>query len=129
MEIRSKNEYKSHLAIIRFLENETSSGNEVFNRMKPVIDKMKREARKYANAPDDGSRVVKDYGIDGAILLQPLPESIHDYESAEMYFDDNMKYVCLPSMYDCTGQLFTSWYKLVNRNGRFYAYHSVCRDV
>mgnify|MGYP000367666834 CR=1 FL=1 len=31
--------------------------------------------------------------------------------------------------YDCTGQEFTSWYRLFQRRGHWYAYHMVSRDV
>ena len=34
-----------------------------------------------------------------------------------------------PSAYDCTGQAFTSWYKVFVRGGRFWAYHHVSVDV
>ena len=34
-----------------------------------------------------------------------------------------------PSAYDCTGQAFTSWYKVFARGGRFWAYHRVSVDV
>lgn len=34
-----------------------------------------------------------------------------------------------PSAYDCTGQAFTSWYKVFVRGGRFWAYHRVSVDV
>ena len=35
----------------------------------------------------------------------------------------------VPSQYDCTGQLFTNWFKLIRRRGHWFAYHSIGRDV
>ena len=59
----------------------------------------------------------------------PLPKTITDEETAREWFEYNEYMHIRPSMYDCTGQLFTSWYKIIERNGRFYAYHCVSLDV
>ena len=74
-------------------------------------------------------RIVKNYGMDGFVLLIELPEWVKTYEDAEYWFEENERRVCRPSMYDCTGDSFTSWYKLFQRNGRWMCYHSVAFDL
>ena len=105
------------------------------------IVKTKRELRSYANrnsTVDVGMgfmverRIVKDYGIDGYVELVSIPEvfdTLDGEDGAEAFFKDFLEIQCRPSMYDCTGQAFTSWYKLFWRNGQYWAYHSVCFDV
>ena len=90
------------------------------------IKEMKRTIRAFVNKPiDEERRIVKDNGIDGFIVLFPLPDTIKSMEAADEWFMWQEYMECRPSMYDCTGQWFTSWYKIFERNGRFWAYHSV----
>lgn len=105
------------------------------------MDNLKRELRAYAHrdtAVDVGMgfmcerRIVKDEGIDGYIELVSIPEVIDTLDGedgADEFFKTFLEIHARPSMYDCTGQAFTSWYKLFKRRGQFYAYHSVCFDV
>ena len=105
MQIRSENDLK--------LAYETINS---FKEMMPMAQKtdvaleyikeLKRDIRAFFRKEKEKPqrRLVKDDGIDGYIVL------IH-------------------SMYDCTGQAFTSWYKIVERSGSMWAYHSVCFDV
>lgn len=74
-------------------------------------------------------RIVKDYGIDGFIVRIVLPEWVETREEAEYWFEENERRECRPSMYDCTGDMFTSWYSLFFINGRWVAYHSVGVDI
>lgn len=100
--------------------------------VKDLIDEIKREVRRWANKPFDGSverRLVKEYGIDGYIELVALPEDIDSEERANDYFHEYIYIEPVNSLFDCTGKAFTGWYKLFNRNSRFYAYHSVNMDV
>ena len=92
---------------------------------------LKRKIRKFYNSDKSPwyGRIIKGYGIDGYIAIVELPEWIEIESEASEYFEENLFVVCTPSAYDCTGQAFTNWYKTVNRNGRWYAYHSVGFDV
>lgn len=110
-------------------------------KLEKLIVDTKRELRTYAHrdsAIDVGMgfmvkrRIVKDYGIDGYVELVSIPEvfdTLDGEDGAEAFFKDFLEIQCRPSMYDCTGQAFTSWYKLFWRNGQYWAYHSVCFDV
>lgn len=105
------------------------------------MDNLKHELRAYAHrdtAVDVGMgfmcerRIVKDNGIDGYVELISIPEVIDTLEGengANEFFKDFLEIHARPSMYDCTGQAFTSWYKLFKRRGQFWAYHSVGFDV
>lgn len=76
------------------------------------------------------NRLVKDYGIDGFVELQALSSNIgrNDIESAEEDFMEHW-YIDGPNVpWDCSGQMFTSWYKLVYRDNRWWAYHRVAVD-
>lgn len=103
------------------------------------VQEVKREVRRWAHR-DTGvmdvgmgfkveSRIVKDKGVDGFMALLTLPEVLDTEEEAQEFFDRFIRIDYRPSMYDCTGQAFTSWYKLFRRHGRFYVYHSVNYDV
>ena len=96
--------------------------------VKDLIDEIKREVRRWANKPIK-RRLVKEYGIDGYVELVALPEGIDNEERANDYFHEYIYIEPVNSPFDCTGKAFTGWYKLFNRNGRFYAYHSVNMDV
>lgn len=73
--------------------------------------------------------IVKDYGIDGYIELVEMPETVTTAEQAEAYFNANMEIPYHYTYYDCTGQLFTNWHKLVNRRGTWFVYHCIACDV
>lgn len=101
-------------------------------------DALKRELRKWAHretAVDVGMgfmverHLVKDDGIDGYVELVSIPSVFDTAQVADEFFKDFLYMSCRPSMFDCTGQAFTSWYKLFERRGQFYAYHRVSFDV
>ena len=74
-------------------------------------------------------RIVCDDGIDGYLELVELPEAVTDEADARDYFGACIEIRPLLCAYDCTGQAFTSWYKLFKRRGHYFAYHQVCFDV
>ena len=110
-------------------ERMAEDGGSTHSRRKRVVE-LKRNLRRYAHR-ETGSerRIVKDYGIDGFVALERLPDDFKDVEEARQFFERFMTYEYRPSMYDCTGQWFTSWFKVFKRNGGYYAYHSVSVDV
>lgn len=89
---------------------------------------LKRAIREYTNRPTGGVRIVKDDGIDGYIELREMPR-FDSLEEADEWFKNCYYLEYQPSPYDCTGQRFTVWYKLFQRRGRWWAYHSVGVDV
>lgn len=106
-------------------------GYDVNEIAKDEIIKKKRKIRDiYKQENEKPERhIVHDNGIDGYIELLQLPEEITTKETADEWFQYNKYMEYVPSAFDCTGQRFTSWYKLVERNGRWWAYHCISVDV
>ena len=144
--IRNQSDFRKGyewLVILQQLLKENGFGKPDIAREE--INSIKRELRAFANrdtAVDVGMgfmcerRIVKDYGIDGFVELVSIPEVFDTLDDdadgnpgAETFFKEFLEIHARPSMYDCTGQAFTSWFKLFKRNGQFWAYHSVCFDV
>lgn len=97
----------------------------------PKIVKLKQKIRAFSNGPAPRSRIVKDYGLDGYIAVQQLPDFTDSYtlDEAVEYFH-SVEVIEPPySMYDCTGRPFTNWFKVFRRHGHWFAYHSVSYDV
>ena len=98
------------------------------DRAKQRRDSVKRAIRAYQNRPTNQTRVVRsDYS--SLVEVFPLPENLETNEDAEAYFLENHYREAILSMYDCTGQIFTSWYKIFKRRGQFWAYHATAMDV
>lgn len=96
------------------------------------IDKqsdIKRVIRGYLRTEKSHDKIIRDYGMDGYISLMELPDFLESQEEAAEYFEEVHVIHAMPSIYDCTGQAFTSGYKIFKRRDRFFAYHSVCFDV
>ena len=123
--IRTSEELRSAWELARMIEQNIDNCEYADVARDYLID-VKRTIRKYRDKRD--AYIVKDYGIDGYIELAPLPEQIRTEQAAEEYFDQAMRLEYRPTYYDCTGQLFTGWHKLVNRHGRWYVYHRICCD-
>lgn len=95
-----------------------------------LIAKIKREIRTYNNRPTSDTRIISgDYN--GHLDLVRLPDELdrmHE-EAAADWFRNNCYLEAYNSQYDCTGQEFTNWFYLFRRQGHWFAYHKVCRDV
>ena len=93
------------------------------------IQELKRNLRAYLNKPirDDRRCIYEDnYGY--YIMLVRFPEFIKNEEDAEEYFDEFERMEYRPSMYDCTGQHFTTGHKIFKRHGRYWCYHHIAID-
>lgn len=99
-------------------------------RVRERIRNAKRSVRKFLREEretEPAHLVHNDF--DSCIWLIPMPEFVKDAEAAEVWFQLHEYMPIVNSAYDCTGRHFTSWYKIVNRGGRFYAYHCESIDV
>ena len=121
-----------HIAERSLQEQAASYTPEASQAMKDNLIDWKREARRYMRRERESladlPRLVKNDGIDGYTVLLPLPQNLANADQAEAWFLDNEYMEYIPTYYDCTGQLSTSWYKIIQKNGRYYAYHSISRD-
>lgn len=121
------------LLLANKLKNEVSSID--IDRYNDFINEIKKEIRDYYKEKEEERKewLIKDNGIDGGIVLFELPSEINSikidsFNLADEYFKAYEYRRCRPSMYDCTGQSFTNWYKIIKRNNKFYAYHSIGFD-
>ena len=108
---------------LRILDTEYTNKNNLVQQVKAEI----RKRNKKESVKD--RRIIKDYGIDGYILRIECPDYVHTKEDGEEWFHEEEELYYYPSIYDCTGQLFTSWYSLFNINGKWICYHSISCDV
>ena len=93
-------------------------------KVEALIIDMKRQLRANSKRMDD-RQIVRD-GCDSFVAKFPLPEYITTREDAVEYFNEYEYIRMIPSAYDCTGQRFTSWYKIFQKpDGRFWAYHCI----
>lgn len=89
---------------------------------------IKRAIRTYHKQPA-GPTMVRNEGESVTTVERlPVPDS-WDKEQAEGWFYDHCYRPIIPSPYDCTGQIFTTWYKVFRRSGAWWAYHTTSMDV
>ena len=124
------------LLLLNRIKNENESDILDMDSYNDSVYKIKKEIRDYYKEREKDRKewLIKDDWIDGSIVLVELPSEINSvkidsFELAEEYFKAYEYRKCRPSMYDCTGQVFTSWYKIIKRNNKFYAYHCISFDV
>lgn len=90
--------------------------------------RIKQAIRTYHKIPTDLTQIVSsDY--DSLLVVFPLPAELKSYEAARDYFLAHYFREAAPSMYDCTGQIFTTWYKIFKRRDQFWVYHATAMDV
>lgn len=115
---------------LTFAQNAPAAAPEKKANREIFITNTKREIREYNNRPISNTRIISaDY--DGRLELVRLPDELdkaHKVAAAD-WFRDNCYLEAYDSHYDCTGQEFTTHYKLFRRRGHWYAYHRVSRDV
>ena len=98
--------------------------------VKKVIRDIKASIREYRDRNDENTfHVIADRSPDSVLLLGQLPEFIQSQEDGENYFRETYYIHMKPSPYDCTGQAFTTWFKVFKRRGRYMVYHDIGFDV
>ena len=130
-DIKDNGMLRDAYALLMFMQNDISASAEKKAAVKNLAATIKREIRAYNNRPAPDSRIVEEHGIDGYIELVQLPNELDKASKADAaeWFRENRYYEFYPTPYDCSGQKFTSWFKLFRRRGHWFAYHSVCIDV
>ena len=125
--VKNSKQARETIQLIRIYEHGIDGGG--FGnvaRANETLKEYKQALRKYYKRTD--RHIVKDYGIDGFIELEQMPDTVTTEEQAEAYFNDNIRIPHIYSCYDCTGRLFTGWYKLVYRRGAWFVYHCINCD-
>ena len=124
--IRDMHECQQAIEMCRFFEEMLPLSADP-ERTQNRINDYKRAYRAYLNQASD-RRIVKSDG-DGCILRIQVPGSIQTEEAAQDWFESRERMECRPSQYDCTGQLFTCWHKIVRIGGQLVCYHCIGIDV
>lgn len=92
-----------------------------------AIADIKRSMRKYQRNHKATVNPIVAGGFDWFLELIKTP--CGSFDEACEWFMKNGYMPCVPSQYDCTGQLFTSYYKVFERHGEYLVYHRVNVDV
>lgn len=92
-----------------------------------TIIETKKAIRNYNRQESPVKYIYCNY--DGYTEIVTLPDDITTAEEAESYFINNLKRRCRPSLYDCTGDSFTIWHKIIKRHNKFIVYHHIGLDV
>ena len=91
---------------------------------------LKREIRRYTGRPAPSRRIVESDDDSCTVLVNlHLPADKASLADADECFLHDHYLEAPRSSWDCTGALFTMWYKPFVRRGEWWAYHRVCRDV
>lgn len=115
--IRNKRDLRKAYELLKFFSNERA-----------VIE-IKRDIRRYLSKERDRRIVSYSVSGDSVTYLVTTPDWIETNEDAKDWFKCNEELRRSYSAYDCTGESFTAWYKLVKRGDRWYCYHHICLDV
>ena len=122
--VRNNRELREAYSLVRDFGELTQS-----KKVRDIQADIKRGIRRYIHKQSD-RRIVDDAGVDGYTVLIEMPLGADkSEEEAEEWFLENEYRECVPSAYDCTGQMFTRWHKLARRRGHWYCYHAVRFDV
>ena len=92
------------------------------------VARIKKAIRKYRDRPVSHEQIVRS-DCDSLLVVFPLDKDLKTAEEADDYFLDHYYREFIPSMYDCTGQVFTTWYKIFRRRGQFWVYNATAIDV
>ena len=118
-----------YIAIRTAEDMERISGKKVVATNDYLIH-LKRDLREWIKRDDGEPRNVIFFDGGGRIALAELPV-IRDgrREEVEAVCSENRYIHVVISQYDCTGCLFTEWFKVFRRRGRWYAYHCIGMDI
>lgn len=122
--------YKEQFETIRFLSGEVEKYPELKETLAKYKHRLRHDMAQEEMRHFQAGYCVKDFGDGSIILLLPIMGTYFNtsLNEAIRIFEDNYKLRCANSPYDCTGQMFTIWYKLVKRQGMWYAYHYIGCD-
>lgn len=129
-DITNDEKLRDAYALLMFMQKDVPASSKKKANVKNLAATVKREIRSYNNRPASNVRIISgDYN--GHLDLVRLPDGLDRMhkEVAADWFREHCYLESYITPYDCTGWEFTSWYKLFRRQGHWFAYHKVCRDV
>lgn len=129
-DITNDEKLRDAYALLMFMQRDISASAEKKAAVKNLAVTVKREIRSYNNRPASNVRIISgDYN--GHLDLVRLPDELdrmHE-EAAADWFREHCYLESYIGPHDCTGKEFTNWFYLFRRQGHWFAYHKVCRDV
>lgn len=129
-DITNDEKLRDAYVLLMFMQKDVPASSKKKANVKNLAATVKREIRNYNNRPASNVRIISgDYN--GHLDLVRLPDELDRMhkEIAADWFREHCYLESYITPYDCTGWEFTSWYKLFRRQGHWFAYHKVCRDV
>lgn len=121
------NNYRTRYELINMLEQKNEMSKYVFSKMK---HDLRKDLDREAACDWARGKCIKQYDDGTVIMLVPIVEAYFFTEKEKVIriFEDLYEIKLPNSPYDCTGQAFTSWYKVFKRRGIWYAYHCISYD-
>lgn len=129
-DITNDEKLRDAYVLLMFMQKDVPASSKKKANVKNLAATVKREIRSYNNRPASNVRIISgDYN--GHLDLVRLPDELDRMhkEVAADWFREHCYLESYITPYDCSGWEFTSWYKLFRRQGHWFAYHKVCRDV
>lgn len=131
MLVRNEKDLRVAYETVKLIEESISEKSvKLLPNISNVLREYKKDIRNYYKRQKEGlnTSLVKDYGIDGYIEKIELP-FMFSKDEAKRYVESNIVMEYYPSQYDCTGQCFTSWYRIFkNSKNRYICYHRLSVD-
>ena len=129
--VNSYRELKVAFDMVHTLEKwvlEFTGGNKKAVEQNEAIVETKRAIREYLKRKDEEYVEYFDSSFDGCIEKFYL--EANSIEEATEDFEENYYQHYYPSQYDCTGQVFTSWYRIFKTSYEniFVVYHRLSVD-
>lgn len=92
------------------------------------VKQLKLDIREYQKLKTDGPEFIHsdDYGY--VTIRVKVPSYCKTMEDIEDWFECEQRRTCIPSPYDCTGQIFTISHKIAKLHGVNYMYHHLGID-
>ena len=113
-------EIRDAYSFIHFMETEGYG-----KRGAQYLIELKHKVREWGRRPVRHIFGVDDYG--GCIELYDAPNWCETEQDVIEWFEE-CEWIHINSPYDCTGKVFTRWFKPVYRQGKWMVYHAVGID-
>jgi hypothetical protein len=120
---------------LRFLQGIDTTGDPAAaSNIADMIVEAKREIRRLRDwsTPEPAfmleHRIVRQYDDGSYVELILIDPDFGSAADIERFIRDNYWIEMRPSMYDCTGQLFSNWYSIFRTPRGWRIYHSIGID-
>ncbi len=104
---------------------------EVSPFFEPILEERKRKIRHEYKVwlIEQEYKTIVRHDNEGCVEKLRFKDSGETLEEFTEFFKEHHYIRYIDRGYDCTGQLFTSWYSIFKVNGNWIVYHSIQMDV